>query len=73
MVRGVKSLIPLSFCYVLQRCSFRLRKSSNGRRAVSKTVNVGSIPAFRAVTMHSFQSDFGSCQSRILAAKKEMK
>ena len=26
------------------------RKSSNGRRAVSKTVNVGSIPAFRAVT-----------------------
>ena len=25
-----------------------LRKSSNGRRAVSKTVNVGSIPAFRA-------------------------
>ena len=27
-----------------------LRKSSNGRRAVSKTVNVGSIPAFRAVT-----------------------
>ena len=33
------------------------RKSSNGRRAVSKTVNVGSIPAFRAVT-NSFQSDF---------------
>ena len=25
-----------------------IRKSSNGRRAVSKTVNVGSIPAFRA-------------------------
>ena len=24
------------------------RKSSNGRKAVSKTVNVGSIPAFRA-------------------------
>ena len=25
-----------------------LRESSNGRRAVSKTVNVGSIPASRA-------------------------
>ena len=28
-----------------------LRKSSNGKRAVSKTVNVGSIPAFRACYM----------------------
>ena len=31
-----------------RRASGTLRKSSNGRRAVSKTVNVGSIPAFRA-------------------------
>ena len=30
-------------------CLGILRKSSNGRRAVSKTVNVGSIPAFRAI------------------------
>ena len=30
--------------------AIKLRKSSNGKRAVSKTVNVGSIPAFRAVT-----------------------
>ena len=28
--------------------AINLRKSSNGKRAVSKTVNVGSIPAFRA-------------------------
>ena len=30
--------------------AINLRKSSNGKKAVSKTVNVGSIPAFRAVT-----------------------
>ena len=28
--------------------AINIRKSSNGKNAVSKTVNVGSIPAFRA-------------------------
>ena len=32
-----------------------LRKSSNGRKAVSKTVNVGSIPAFRAKLLEANQ------------------
>ena len=37
-----------------------LRKSSNGRRAVSKTVNVGSIPAFRAMPNGKMLQDIAS-------------
>ena len=39
-----------------------IRKSSNGRRAVSKTVNVGSIPAFRA-TLQDIASNSTSAQA----------
>lgn len=49
-----------------------LRKSSNGRRAVSKTVNVGSIPAFRAnVTKIASNLTLANAEARLLARKRE--
>ena len=50
----------------------KLRKSSNGKRAVSKTVNVGSIPAFRAVTKkNSFRLTSAAAEARCLAQIKK--
>ena len=46
-----------------------LRKSSNGKRAVSKTVNVGSIPAFRACYKNSFHLTSAKAEARCLAQK----
>ena len=54
------------------RASAFLRKSSNGRRAVSKTVNVGSIPAFRAnVTKIASDLTLANAEARLLARKRE--
>ncbi len=54
------------------RASAFLRKSSNGRRAVSKTVNVGSIPAFRAnVTKIASNLTLANAEARLLARKRE--
>ena len=54
------------------RASAFLRKSSNGRRAVSKTVNVGSIPAFRAnVTKIASNLTSANAEARLLARKRE--
>ena len=44
-----------------------LRKSSNGKKAVSKTVNVGSIPAFRACYKNSFRLTSAHAEARCLA------
>ena len=54
------------------RASAFLRKSSNGRRAVSKTVNVGSIPALRAnVTKIASNLTLANAEARLLARKRE--
>ena len=48
-----------------------LRKSSNGKKAVSKTVNVGSIPAFRAnVTKIASNLTLANAEARLLARNK---
>ena len=53
------------------RASAFLRKSSNGRRAVSKTVNVGSIPAFRAnVTKIASNLTLAKAEARLLTRNK---
>ena len=47
--------------------AINLRKSSNGKKAVSKTVNVGSIPAFRACYKNSFHLTLVLAKARCLA------
>ena len=47
--------------------AINLRKSSNGKKAVSKTVNVGSIPAFRACYKNSFLLTSAHAEARCLA------
>ena len=46
--------------------AIHLRKSSNGKKAVSKTVNVGSIPAFRACYKNSFRLTSAIAEARCL-------